>query len=163
MSDEDFWAELKRHKKEKFDADRHTFLSKAVADDDGGWTKHTEYHWSRFVAGERLDYWPSRKKFQWRGQVLRGDVMKIVRAAPEAKTMTRDDVIRLAREAGDDVDHTLPSDLDFLERFASIVAAAEREACAAKMDAIAHRCRMEDSDCEPFVYAAFAIRSRGNQ
>ena len=85
MSDEDFWAELKRHKKEKFDADRHTFLSKAVADDDGGWTKHTEYHWSRFVAGERLDYWPSRKKFQWRGQVLRGDVMKIVRAAPEAK------------------------------------------------------------------------------
>ena len=77
--------------------------------------------------------------------------------------MTRDDVIELAREAGDDVDHTLPSDLDFLERFATLVAAAEREACAAKMDAIAHRCRMEDSDCEPFVYAAFAIRSRGNQ
>ena len=44
--------------------------------------------------------------------------------------MTRDDVIRMAREAGDDVEHTLPSDLDFLERFASIVAAAEREACA---------------------------------
>ena len=41
--------------------------------------------------------------------------------------MTRDDIIRMAREAGDDVDHTLPSDLDFLERFASIVAAAERE------------------------------------
>ena len=77
--------------------------------------------------------------------------------------MTRDDVIRMAREAGDDVEHTLPSDLDFLERFASIVAAAEREACAAKMDAIAHRCRMEDSDCEPFVYAAFAIRARGDQ
>ena len=44
--------------------------------------------------------------------------------------MTRDDIIRLAREAGDDVDHTLPSDLDFLERFARLVAAAEREACA---------------------------------
>ena len=85
MSDENFWSELKRHKKEKFDADRRTFLSKAVADDDGGWTKPTEYHCSRFVAGERLDYWPSRKKFQWRGKVLRGDVMKIVRATPEAK------------------------------------------------------------------------------
>ena len=45
--------------------------------------------------------------------------------------MTRDDVIKLAREAGDDVEHTLPSDLDFLECFASIVAAVEREKCAA--------------------------------
>ena len=44
--------------------------------------------------------------------------------------MTRDDIIRLAREAGDDVEHTLPSDLDFLERFAALVASAEREACA---------------------------------
>ncbi len=44
--------------------------------------------------------------------------------------MTRDDVIKLAIEAGDDVEHTLPSDLDFLERFAALVAAAEREACA---------------------------------
>ena len=40
--------------------------------------------------------------------------------------MTRGDVIRMAREAGDDVEHTLPSDLDFLERFAAIVAAAIR-------------------------------------
>lgn len=41
--------------------------------------------------------------------------------------MTRDDVIRLAREAGDDVEHTLTSDLEFLERFANLVAAAERK------------------------------------
>ena len=43
--------------------------------------------------------------------------------------MTRDDIIRLAREAGDDVEHTLPSDMDFLERFARLVATAERETC----------------------------------
>lgn len=42
--------------------------------------------------------------------------------------------IHIAREAGDDVEHTLPSDLDFLERFASFVAAVEREKCAAIMD-----------------------------
>ena len=35
-----------------------------------------------------------------------------------SEKMTRDDVVRMAREAGDDVEHTLPSDLDFLERFA---------------------------------------------
>ena len=77
-------------------------------------------------------------------------------------TMSRDDIIKLAREAGDDVEHTLPSDLDFLERFTSFVAAVEREKCAAKMDAIAHQCRIEDADCEPFVYAAAAIRARGD-
>lgn len=75
--------------------------------------------------------------------------------------MNRDDIIHIARVAGDDVDHTLPSDLDFLERFAAFVAAVEREKCAAIMDAIAHQCRVEDSDCEPFVYAAAAIRARG--
>lgn len=48
--------------------------------------------------------------------------------------MTRDDIIRMAREAGDDVDHTLPSDLDFLERFAALVAATERTACARHFD-----------------------------
>ena len=48
--------------------------------------------------------------------------------------MTRDDIIRMAREAGDDVDHTLPSDLDFLERFAAMVAATERTACARHFD-----------------------------
>ena len=48
--------------------------------------------------------------------------------------MTRDDIIRMAREAGDDVDHTLPSDLDFLERFAAMVAGTERTACARHFD-----------------------------
>ena len=43
--------------------------------------------------------------------------------------MTRDDIIRMAREAGDDVEHTLPSDMDFLERFARLVAAAASETC----------------------------------
>ena len=41
-------------------------------------------------------------------------------------TMSRDDIIKLAREAGDDVEHTLPSDLEFLELFAAAVDAAIR-------------------------------------
>ena len=84
--------------------------------------------------------------------------------------MTRDDIIRMAREAGLLIPSfriggglalgacTVP---DF-ERFAALVAAVEREACAVKMDAIAHQCRMENSDCEPFVWAAAAIRARGD-
>lgn len=73
------WDALKAHSKNKFDADRKAFLSKAIADDDGGWTKHTPYHWSRIVAGDRLDYWPSRKKFMFRGRVQRGVVMQFIK------------------------------------------------------------------------------------
>ncbi|CAB4135047.1 hypothetical protein UFOVP275_58 [uncultured Caudovirales phage] len=79
MSDRDpIWDCLKEKAKVKFDADRAAFLSLAQKSDDGGWTKHTDYHWSRSINGQRLDYWPSRKKYQYLGRVLRGDVMRIV-------------------------------------------------------------------------------------
>jgi hypothetical protein len=79
MTDRDpLWDCLKQHSKDKFNADRAMFLEQANANDDGGWTKHTEFHWSRTVRGDRLDYWPSRKKFQYRGKVRRGDVWRII-------------------------------------------------------------------------------------
>jgi len=84
MNDRDpIWDALKEHKKAKFDADRKQFLTQSNQQDDGGWTKHTEFHWSRIVGGDRLDYWPSRKKYQYRGKIMRGDVMKVVRASAE--------------------------------------------------------------------------------
>ena len=72
--------------------------------------------------------------------------------------MTRDDVIKLAREAGDDVEHTLPSDLDFLERFAALVAAAEREKCAAICE---HGWKTGTGEKYQGDVFATAIRSRG--
>jgi len=36
----------------------------------------------------------------------------------------------LAEQAGDDWDHTLKEDREFLERFAALVAANERDVCA---------------------------------
>jgi len=74
------WDALKAHTKEKFDADRARFLAQAQTDDDGGWTKHTQYHWSRTVGGHRLDYWPSRRKFQYLQRVQRGNVMAFIRS-----------------------------------------------------------------------------------
>lgn len=57
--------------------------------------------------------------------------------------MTRDDIIRMAREL-----RLYGVPVDALERFAVLVAAAEREACA--------------KVCEAFdKYAAAAIRARG--
>lgn len=39
-----------------------------------GWTKHTEYHWSQDLNGSRLDYWPSKNKFRYKGKIMHGDV-----------------------------------------------------------------------------------------
>ena len=79
MSRDPIYDVMKDHFKSKFDHDRAMFLEHAKAADDGGWTKHTEFHWSRTLAGHRLDYWPSRKKFQYRGKVRRGDVQALIR------------------------------------------------------------------------------------
>lgn len=73
--DSEVWKALRESKQQKFNADRKRFMAQALAKDDGCWTKHTEWHWSRSINGERLDYWPSRKKFQWRGKVTRNLVL----------------------------------------------------------------------------------------
>ena len=46
--------------------------------DPTGWTVHTEHHWSRDLDGERLDYWPSRNKFRWKGRTMTGDVQGFI-------------------------------------------------------------------------------------
>ena len=66
--------------------------------------------------------------------------------------MTRDDIIRMARESG-----VLSGyDSELFQRFAALVAAAEREACAKVCDEVAGR----DSDTHAWDAAA-AIRARG--
>jgi hypothetical protein len=69
--------------------------------------------------------------------------------------MTQDDIIRMAREAGAERNSDFP-DWSFedgpLERFAALVAAAEREACAQ----IAF-------NAKTYIEAAAAIRARGEK
>ena len=86
MARDEIWDMLKEHAKSKFDADRKRFMAEAMdpKNNDGGWTMHTEFHWSRLVDGKRLDYWPSRKKYQYEGRVRRGDVNKFI-AEKEAR------------------------------------------------------------------------------
>lgn len=89
MARDEIWDALKQHKKEKFDADRARFLKSAKEQDDGGWTKHTEYHWSRMINGTQLDYWPSRKKYRYKGQTKRGNVYAFIKQQ-EKKNEVRD-------------------------------------------------------------------------
>jgi hypothetical protein len=79
--------------------------------------------------------------------------------------MTRDDIIRMAREAGLEQTVSIAPDgssrlvscppIEPLERFANLVAAAEREACAKVCEAEGERVDAS------WVSCAFAIRERG--
>lgn len=106
--------------------------------------------------------------------------------------MTREDVVRMARECdihvsegntfADDcyisvlyrfankvIEHFLTTTVQYVTNDASSEAAtqaavdAEREALSKKMDAIAQTCREENSDYAPFEYAAAIIRARGKK
>lgn len=70
--------------------------------------------------------------------------------------MDRDDIIKMAREAGFNPVSYMGANLESFERFAALVAAAEREACAKVC---------EDARSLPDVgplYCAVAIRARGH-
>jgi hypothetical protein len=72
--------------------------------------------------------------------------------------MDREDIIRMAREVGIEFDPrwgTCYTGNVQLERFAALVAAAEREACATVCDDMDHNGVMIAADC------AAAIRARG--
>lgn len=80
--------------------------------------------------------------------------------------MNREQIIRMAREAGlFDVSHPNPAGNSAeVERFAALVAAAEREECAKVCDELAelNRKAMTDSMWQQEECAA-AIRARGQQ
>ena len=67
----------------------------------------------------------------------------------ESADMTQEDIIRMAREANVYCTTRQPTLDAMLERFAALVAAAEREACAKQLDALG---------CD---HCATAIRARG--
>jgi len=81
--------------------------------------------------------------------------------------MNREDIIRMAREAGMEQDgdnffspshEEIDVHITDLERFAALVAAAEREACAKVCDEMASR----DTLSNYYKVAANAIRARSN-
>jgi hypothetical protein len=74
----------------------------------------------------------------------------------------REDIIRMAREAGFDFNSlgvTFTSGYldDHLERFAALVAAAEREACALAAEAVVPR----HTECGNKIAAAIRARGQG--
>ncbi len=84
--------------------------------------------------------------------------------------MTRDDIIRMAREADDFADKhtppfsTVPNEWQEIRdrRFAALVAAAEREACAALCDEMEASPALSDIEKYRARFIGDAIRARGD-
>jgi hypothetical protein len=80
--------------------------------------------------------------------------------------MTKDDIIRMARKAGliNDCDGVYFRDQDSFERFAALVAAAEREECAKCVETRARHWDQREVPLHGFAreldVAAEAIRAR---
>ena len=80
--------------------------------------------------------------------------------------MDREEIIRMAREAGAMFDHMTWVERDLapvFERFAALVAAAEREACAMEADYEAARWPYAPECRGPCEEIAKAIRARGER
>lgn len=69
--------------------------------------------------------------------------------------MDREDIVRMAREAGASQLENMPGFIDYLQKFAALVAAAEREACAKVCE------ELHGPMCDVGVECAAAIRARG--
>lgn len=71
----------KRRKKRKAQ-ERKALLA---SEDDAGWKKHTEYHWSRTLCGLRFDFWPTGRKAMFNGVVYKNvdDVVELARTLKE--------------------------------------------------------------------------------
>lgn len=78
--------------------------------------------------------------------------------------MNREEIIRMAREAGAKRNSDFPDwsfEDDVLHRFAAIVAAAEREACAKECDHWQYLTEKAGRQSKDGAYIAAAIRGRG--
>jgi hypothetical protein len=57
----DLFRDLEADKKLR----REERLRHARASDLPGWTQHTQWHWSRLLGGQKLNWWPSTGKWSW--------------------------------------------------------------------------------------------------
>lgn len=73
----DLWRGIKRWQAAKRVSNLETNL--AFMGMQGGWTKHSEYHYSRHIGKHKLNYWPSRNKWQWGAAVFTGTFDNLVR------------------------------------------------------------------------------------
>ena len=73
--------------------------------------------------------------------------------------MNREDIVRMARQVGSMIEAVQEKDLQWLERFAALVASAERSACAKLLEEAAEVAK--NADPQGFVWIAIKTSAEG--
>ena len=69
----EYFRDLDEHHKER--RGKHLLTAEKTFE---GFIKHTEWHWSMMLDGDRLDYWPTSCRWRWRDKTTRGDANNLV-------------------------------------------------------------------------------------
>lgn len=67
----DYWREHREHRSKKS-------LENFMQADPTGWKHHTILHWYKDLLGERLDFWPTKKKWRYKNKTMTGNVNEFI-------------------------------------------------------------------------------------
>lgn len=77
-------GDMYRAVREDDQEERHARLARnQEVYDQANWTVHTPYHWGRLVRGKKLDFWPTKDKWMYEGQVRVGGLDNWLKARGE--------------------------------------------------------------------------------
>lgn len=72
----------KQRKQENLEKAKHSKIE---------WQKFTEYHWCTYIDKDRLDYWPSTRKFKFKNRIRVGDPEVFIELYYKAKIRDNED------------------------------------------------------------------------
>ena len=61
------------------EADKERRVNNLENADLSGFTRHDTYHYSCYLQEKRLDYWPSKNKWMWKGKIYHGKVQEFIK------------------------------------------------------------------------------------
>lgn len=50
------------------------------------WHKFTKWHWKTEIDGKRLDYWPTKRKWKFKGELHTGDIERFIESLEQPET-----------------------------------------------------------------------------
>jgi hypothetical protein len=67
----EYWREHREYRSKKS-------LENFMQADVSGWNQYSILHWHRDLLGERLEFWPTKKKWRYKGKTMTGNVNEFI-------------------------------------------------------------------------------------
>lgn len=77
-SDSQMWRDWKAYWKERRASKLESNVQGILRTFPACFSSYTPYHYGAFLQENRLDYWPSSDKWQWKGRIYTGDLLGFI-------------------------------------------------------------------------------------